>query len=62
MLPFRSGRAGFSGACSAFLLLALLSCAAFAGKNCQAREATINQRHGPSPRKATNILIAPAMT
>jgi len=31
MLPFRSGRAGFLGASSASLFLALLSCAALAG-------------------------------
>jgi len=33
MLPFRSGRAGFSGASTAFLLVALLSCAALADEN-----------------------------
>jgi hypothetical protein len=61
MLPLRSGRTGFSGASSAFLFLALLSCAALAGE----KTATpgVEQKAKPKTRpKAeeglTNIPIA----
>jgi len=60
MLPFRSGRAGFSGASSAFLLLALLSCAALAGeKIAKPEEAKSKPKARPKPEEGvTNIPIA----
>src|SRR3984893_5413158 len=61
MLPFRSGRAGFSGASSAFLLLALLSCAALAGEKVAKPEveAKSKPRARPKPEEGvTNIPIA----
>jgi hypothetical protein len=62
MLPFRSGRAGFSGASSAFLLLALLSCAAFAGEKSAtpAVDATAKPKAHPKPEEGvTNVPIVP---
>ena len=61
MPPFRSGRAGFSGASSAFLLLALLSCAALAGE--ETPKPTVEARSKPKARPkpeegVTNIPIA----
>ncbi len=61
MLPFRSGRARFSGATSFFLLLALLSCAAFAGEKAAKPEgeATSKPKTRPKPEEGlTNIPIA----
>ena len=61
MLPFRSGRAGFSGASSAFLLLALLSCAALAGEKIAKPEvkAKSKPKARPKPEEGvTNIPIA----
>ena len=60
MLPFRSGRAGFSGAASAFLLLALLSCAALAGeKIAKPEEAKSKPKARPKPEEGViNIPIA----
>jgi hypothetical protein len=61
MLPFRSSRAGFSGASAAFLLLALLSCAALAGeKIAKPGTETKNKPKGrPKPEEGvTNIPIA----
>jgi hypothetical protein len=60
MLPFRSGRAGFSGASSAFLLLALLSCAALAGEKTAtpAAEAKSKPKARPRPEEGvTNVPI-----
>lgn len=62
MLPFRSGRAGFSGAPSAFLLLVLLSCAAFAGEKSAspAVEAKAKPKARPKPEEGiTNVPIVP---
>jgi hypothetical protein len=61
MLPFRSGRAGFSAASSAFLLLALLSCAALAGEKIARPEveAKSKPKARPKPEEGvTNIPIA----
>src|SRR3984893_10766001 len=60
MLPFRSGRAGFSRASSAFLLLALLSCAALAGeKVATPAVAAKSKKARPKPGEGvTNIPIA----
>ena len=60
MLPFRSGRAGFSGASTAFLLLALLSCAAHADeKNAKPEvEAKSKPKGRPKPEEGvTNVPI-----
>ena len=62
MLPFRSGRAGFSGASSAFLLLAFLSCAALAGEKTAKPEveAKIKPKARPKPEEGvTNVPIVP---
>ena len=61
MLPFRSGRAGFSGASSAFLFLAFLSCAALAGEKIAKPEveAKSKPKARPKPEEGiTNIPIA----
>jgi hypothetical protein len=60
MLPFRSGRAGFSGASSAFLLLAFLSCAALAGEKIAKPEVQAKSKKArPKPEEGvTNIPIA----
>ena len=61
MLPFRSGRAGSSGASAAFFLLALLSCAALAGDKIAKpeTEATNKPKGRPKPEEGvTNIPIA----
>jgi len=61
MLPFRSGRAGSSGASTAFLLLALLSCAALAGEKIDkaGTEAKSKPKARPKPEEGvTNIPIA----
>jgi hypothetical protein len=60
MLPFRSGRAGFSRASSAFLLLALLSCAALAGEKAATPEVVAKSTKArPKPGEGvTNIPIA----
>ncbi len=59
MLPFRSGRAGFSGAPSAFLFLALLSCAALAGEKTPKPEVeTKKPKTRPKPEEGvTNVPI-----
>ena len=60
MLPFRSGRAGFSGASTAFLLLALLSCAALAGEKTPKPEVEtkIKPKVRPKPEEGvTNVPI-----
>src|SRR5947199_8186995 len=61
MLPFRSGRAGSSGTSAAFLLLALLSCAALAGEKTAkpGMEATNKPKARPKPEEGvTNVPIA----
>jgi hypothetical protein len=61
MLPFRSGRARFSGASSAFLLLVLLGCAALAGEKTAQPEvpAKTKPKARPKPEEGvTNIPIA----
>ena len=60
MLPFRSGRARFSGASTAFLLLALLSCVALAGEKTPKPEvqATNKPKLRPKPEEGvTNVPI-----
>src|SRR5438034_10577509 len=62
MLPCRSGRAEFSGASCAFLLLALLSCAAFAGEKAAKPEveAKSKSKARPKPEEGvTNVPIVP---
>ena len=61
MLPFRSGRAGFSGASSAFLLLALLSCTALAGeKTAKPEVAAKSKKARPKPEEGvTNVPVVP---
>jgi hypothetical protein len=60
MLPFRSGRAGFSRASSAFLLLALLSCASLAGEKVATPDVVAKSKKArPKPEEGvTNIPIA----
>lgn len=61
MLPFRSGRAGFSGAFAAFFLHALLNCAALADEKTAKpeTEATNKPKARPKPEEGvTNIPIA----
>jgi hypothetical protein len=60
MLPFRSGRARFSGASFVFLLLALVSCVALAGEKIAtpAAEVTVKPKVRPKPEEGvTNIPI-----
>jgi hypothetical protein len=60
MPPFRSGRAGFSAASSAFLLLAILSCAAFAGDKTPKPqvETKVKPKARPKPEEGvTNVPI-----
>jgi Lipopolysaccharide-assembly, LptC-related len=62
MLPFRSGRAGFSAASAIFLFLALLGCVVFAGeKNATpAAETKGKQKVRPKPEEGiTNVPIVP---
>lgn len=62
MLPFRSGRARFSGASSALLLLALLSCAALAGEKTPKPEVETKSKPKARPKPeegVTNVPIAP---
>ena len=61
MPPFRSGRAGFSAASSAFLLLAILSCAAIAGEKTPKPEVeTKVKKSRPKPEEGvTNVPIVP---
>ena len=61
MLPFRSGRAGFSGASSAFLLFIILSCAALAAEKIATPgvEGKSKRKERPKPEEGvTNIPIA----
>ena len=61
MLPFRSGRAGSTGASAAFLLLALLSCAALAGEKAAKPEVEAKSKKArPKPEEGvTNVPIVP---
>src|SRR6267378_7953210 len=59
MLPFRSGRAGFSGASSAFLLLALLSCAALAGEKSAKPEVEAKSRPKARPKPEEGVTNIP---
>lgn len=59
MLPFRSGRAGFSGASSAFLLLALLSCAAVAGEKSPKPEAEAKSKAKARPKPEEGVTDIP---
>jgi hypothetical protein len=59
MLPFRSGRAGFSGASTAFLLLALLSCAALAGEKTPKPEVEAKSRPKTRPKPEEGVTNVP---
>ena len=62
MPPFRSGRAGFSAASSAFLFLAILSCVAFAGEKTPKPEVEtkVKPKARPKPEEGvTNVPIVP---
>src|ERR1700730_10671386 len=59
MLPFRSGRAGFSGASSAFLLLALLSCAALAGEKAAKPEVEAKSKAKARPKPEEGVKNVP---
>jgi hypothetical protein len=61
MLPFRSGRAGFSGASSVFLFFILVTCAAFAAEKIAKPEPTGKSKPKARPKAeegVTNIPIA----
>src|SRR5450631_178550 len=59
MLPFRSGRAGFSGASSAFLLFALLSCAALAGEKIAKPEVEATSKPKARPKSGEGVTNIP---
>ncbi len=62
MLPFRSGRAGFSGASTAFLLLVLLSFAALADEKTAKPEVETKSKQKARPKPdegVTNVPIVP---
>jgi hypothetical protein len=60
MLPFRSGRAGFSRASFVFLLLALLSCVALAAEKATPTPQPKTKKARPKPEEGvTNVPIAP---
>jgi hypothetical protein len=59
MLPFRSGRAGFSGASTAFLLLALLSCAALAGEKTPKPEVEVKSKPKTRPKPEEGVTNVP---
>jgi hypothetical protein len=62
MPPFRSGRAGFSAASSAFLFLAILSCVALAGEKTPKPEVEtkVKPKARPKPEEGvTNVPIVP---
>jgi hypothetical protein len=62
MLPFRSGRAGLSGASFAFFLLALLSCVALAADKAANPEtvATPQKKARPKPQEGVTNIPIPA--
>ena len=58
MLPFRSGRAGFSRASFAFLLLALLGCVALAAEKTTPTASPKTKKERPKPEEGvTNVPI-----
>ena len=58
MLPFRSGRAGFSRASFAFLLLALLGCVALAAEKTSPTPQPKTKKERPKPEEGvTNVPI-----
>src|ERR1700730_10880792 len=59
MLPFRSGRAGSSGASAAFLLLALLSCDALAGKKIDKPETEAKSKPKARPKPEEGVTTIP---
>ena len=59
MLPFRSGRAGFSGASSAFLFLALLSCAALAVEKTPTPEVEAKGKAKTRPKPGEGVTNVP---
>jgi len=59
MLPFRSGRARFSGASSAFLLLALLSCAALAVEKTPTPEVEAKGKPKTRPKPGEGVTNVP---
>jgi hypothetical protein len=61
MLPFRSGRARSSGA-SAFLLLALLNCAALAGEKTSPAETAVKSKPKARPKPEEGVINIPIAT
>jgi len=59
MLPFRSGRTGFSGASSAYLLLILLSCAALAGEKITKPEVETRSKPKARPKPEEGVTNIP---
>jgi hypothetical protein len=59
MLPFRSGRARYSGASTAFLLLALLSCVAFAGEKTPKPEVEAKSKPKTRPKPEEGVTNVP---
>lgn len=59
MPPFRSGRAGFSAASSAFLLLAILSCAAVAGEKTPKPEVETKVKPKARPKPEEGVTSVP---
>ena len=59
MLPFRSGRAGFSGASTAFLLLVLLSFAALAEEKTPKPEAETKSKQKARPKPEEGVTNVP---
>jgi|ERR1044071_4071955 hypothetical protein len=62
MLPFRSGRAGSSGASAAFLLLVLLSCAALAGEKIAKPEVEAKAKPKTRPKPEEGMINVPIAT
>jgi Lipopolysaccharide-assembly, LptC-related len=62
MLPFRSSRAGSSGASAAFLLLVLLSCAALAGEKIAKPEAETKIKPKARPKPEEGVINIPIAT
>jgi hypothetical protein len=59
MLPFRSGRAGFSGASSAFLFLALFSCAVVAAEKTPKPEVAAKSKPKARPKPEEGVTNVP---
>ena len=62
MLPFRSSRAGSSGASAAFLLLVILSCAALAGEKIAKPETETKAKPKTRPKPEEGVINIPIAT